>query len=59
MVLKRLKFHQFFDHVARTVSCTQPPVRAYNGMEWYGMEYGMEGKNWYGIWNDSSMEWKC
>jgi len=23
----------------------------------YGIEYGMEGKNRYGIWNGSSMEW--
>jgi len=30
----------------------------WNGMEWYGMEYGMEGKNGYGILSGSSMEWK-
>ena len=29
----------------------------WNGMEW-NTEYGMEGKNGYGIWNGSSMEWK-
>ena len=28
------------------------------GILWYGIEYGMEGKNGYGIWNCSSMEWK-
>jgi len=39
-----------------------PPVRACYGTEWYGMEYGMEGKNRYGIWNGRkksvwNMEW--
>jgi len=27
------------------------------GILWYGMDYGLEGKNRYGIWNGSSMEW--
>jgi len=28
------------------------------GILWFGMEYEMEGKKRYGIWNDSSMQWK-
>ena len=30
--------------------------RACNGMEWNGMEDGMEEEFWYGIWKTSGME---
>jgi len=41
----KLKLHLFFSTVAQ-------------GILWYGMEYGMEGKNRYGIWNGIGMGWK-
>ena len=31
-------------------------TRACNGMEWNGMEDGMEEEFWYGIWKTSGME---
>jgi len=41
----KLKLHLCFSTVAQ-------------GILWYGMEYGMEGKNRYGIWNGIGMGWK-
>ena len=35
---------------------TAPLTRACNGMEWNGMEDGMEEEFWYGIWKTSGME---